>query len=369
MSLFIIACGGTGGHLTPGIALAEALLEGGHECLLLVSRKSVDARLLEKYPSLCFCRAPGAGFIKTPFGLLRFLFSQAMAVCFALRLVLRRRPAVFVSFGGFLTFGPTLACRLGGVPVVLHEANCVPGKAVRLLSRVAARVWLPPGVGLEGVRSGVVRHAGFPVRREFVQLAREEARRAIGFPGTGKLLLVLGGSQGASPLNDWVRRHLEAFASAGIHVLCVTGPGKPLGAALAEQGGHALVRFIPFCDKMPEALSAADLVISRSGAGSIAEFISCVLPSVLVPFPFAADNHQEANARFLKDLGACVLVAQGDLEAFTADALRLLGDDVALGQLRQNLRAVQGRFAWREMVVELEAMAAARAVRGGAAGV
>ena len=361
MSLFIIACGGTGGHLTPGIALAEALQEGGHESLLLVSRKSIDVRLLEKYPGLCFCRAPGTGLVKTPLGLLRFLFSQTFAVYFALKLVLQKRPAVFVSFGGFLTLGPTLACRLAGIPVVLHEANRVPGKAVRLLSRVATRVWLPPGVGVPSLRNGIARHAGFPVRREFTPLPREEARRAIGFPEAGKLLLVLGGSQGASPLNDWVKRHLDVFANAGIHLLCVTGPGKPAGAETVRPADDNLpfARFIPFCDKMPEALSAADLVVSRSGAGSIAEFIACALPSVLVPFPFAADNHQEANAFFLEKLGGCIHVAQAALEAFTPDALRLLDDDKALGQLRQNLHAIQRRFAWQEMVVELDAMAAA----------
>jgi UDP-N-acetylglucosamine--N-acetylmuramyl-(pentapeptide) pyrophosphoryl-undecaprenol N-acetylglucosamine transferase len=361
VSFIVIACGGTGGHLTPGIALAERLLERGHECLLLASQKKIDSRLLEKYPRLQYQFAPGSGLVWTPKGVFNFALSQARALRFASRLFRVRRPDVFVSFGGFLTLGPALASRRAGVPVVLHEANRVPGKAVRQLGKIATRVWLPPGVEL-AFKPGVLRHAGFPVRREIVPLPKAAARATLGFPETGKLLLVFGGSQGAAPLNDWVRRNAEKFTAAGVHVLCVTGPGKVSGEPVTQaetgsanaNGSAAGIRFIPFCDKMPEVLSAADLVVSRSGAGSIAEFTACGLPSVLVPFPFAADNHQEANARFLESLDGGRVVAQSELENETANILALLGDDDALARMAAALRSAQDRFAWDAMLEDIE---------------
>jgi UDP-N-acetylglucosamine--N-acetylmuramyl-(pentapeptide) pyrophosphoryl-undecaprenol N-acetylglucosamine transferase len=359
VSFVVIACGGTGGHLTPGIALAERLLERGHECLLLASQKKIDSRLLEKYPRLEYQFAPGAGLVWTPKGIVNFALSQVRALRFASRLFRERRPAVFVSFGGFLTLGPALASRRAGVPVVLHEANRVPGKAVRLLGKIAARVWLPPGVDLL-FKSGVLRHAGFPVRKEIAPLPKANARHAHGFPETGKLLLIFGGSQGAAPLNNWVRRNLERFTAAGVHVLCVTGPDKTdaLSASTPPaSGGPAVVRFIPVCDKMPEALSAADLVVSRSGAGSIAEFTACGLPSVLVPYPFAADNHQEANARFLESLGGAKLIPQSELENETDAVLTLLRDEAALTQMQEALRAASGRFSWDAMLDDIEQLA------------
>ncbi|MDR2862747.1 MAG: UDP-N-acetylglucosamine--N-acetylmuramyl-(pentapeptide) pyrophosphoryl-undecaprenol N-acetylglucosamine transferase [Puniceicoccales bacterium] len=360
MSLIIIACGGTGGHLSPGIALAEKLLESGQECLLVVSRKKIDARLLEKYPHLQFLRAPGTGWSANLAGRLRFLASQTWAVLFAAGLVLRRRPAVLVSFGGFLTLGLALVCRLAGVPVVLHEANRVPGKAVRMLGKIATRVWLPPGVALGGVAAGKQRSAGFPVRKEFALLERAEARRALEFPETGNLVLVLGGSQGAAPLNAWVTANAQNLSGAGIHVLCVTGPEK----AAAEPpcgNGTGVVRFVPFCDRMPEALSAADLVVSRSGAGSIAEFMACALPSVLVPYPFAADNHQEANARFLETLGGGTVLSQKDIGTLSEVVGHLLSDTSKLAQMRENLRAARDKCAWQPMVTDILRLAGAKA--------
>jgi UDP-N-acetylglucosamine--N-acetylmuramyl-(pentapeptide) pyrophosphoryl-undecaprenol N-acetylglucosamine transferase len=163
-------------------------------------------------------------------------------------------------------------------------------------------------------------------------------------------------------LNDWVVKNREKITGAGIHILCVTGPGKTAPTAPETDGTDASprVRFIPFCDKMPEALSAADVVVSRSGAGSIAEFITCSVPSVLVPYPFAADNHQEANARFLESLGGGAVVPQTQIETLTGEVLRLLGDDAALAQLRENLRLARARFAWQPMVEDIIQLADAR---------
>lgn len=363
MKTFIIACGGTGGHLSPGIALAERLTDKGFQCILIVSKKKIDARLLEKYPYLKFHRAPGCGLELSPKGILKFIVSQFHAVIFSLCFLARNRPAAFVSFGGFLTLGMALACRLLFVPVILHEANRVPGKAVRWLSHLATRVYVPAGVHLKGITPLAIRSAGFPVRKEMCPREKDVARRKIGVPATGKLLAIFGGSQGAKPLNDWILRDLKKIADAGISVFCVTGPDKetPETSGLKEikrAGSEStFVRFIPFCDDMSSALSAADLVVSRAGAGSLAEFAACHVPAILVPYPFAADNHQDANAKFFEEKGAGVSIPQSKIDTLTDEVLSVILDDALLENFRINIERMAREFDWSNMVSDLEAYA------------
>ena len=179
MSKFLISCGGTGGHLSPGIALAEGLAARGHAAVLLVSQKKVDARLLEKYPHLRFERMPGTGFSLHPGQFLRCVVSQARAFVFCVRQVRAMRPDGLVGFGGFTSAPIVVAGRLLGVPVALHESNRVPGLAIRTLGRLAQRVYLPPGIRLPGIRPAATRHVGLPVRRDFTRQPPAAARAAL----------------------------------------------------------------------------------------------------------------------------------------------------------------------------------------------
>ncbi len=368
MSHFVIACGGTGGHLSPGISLAESLIELGHEATLIVSRKNIDARLLQKYPHLRFETAPGTGLSYTPAGFFRFVVSQIRAVFFSAGFVMRRKPDVYVSFGGFLTLGMALVCRGTGIPVVLHEANRVPGRAVRLLSGMATRVYLPPGVKIGGLPPMALRHAGFPVRKEIVPVPRRAARLALGMPEDGNMLLVLGGSQGASALNAWTDSVLDRFARAGVSVLCVTGPGKSEGRSderRSADGRRTVFKHIPFCDRMAEALSAADVVVSRAGAGSIAEFTACATPAILVPYPHAADDHQEENARFFELQGGGYIIRESAVDRLTDEVLALLGNERLMASFRSNLTRMAGDHDWHVMVDELIQLARERSGRSG----
>ena len=194
MSRFLISCGGTGGHLAPGIALAEGLHARDHETRLLISEKKVDARLVEKYPALTFLRVPGSPFGWSPRILLRCLGSQFRGVRFCLQLARTWRPDVIVGFGGFTSAPAVLAGRLLGIPVALHEANRVPGRAVRTLGRFARRVYLPPGIELRSVPAGATRHVGLPVRHEVQRTDQVAARIALGLEPDCPVLAILGGS-------------------------------------------------------------------------------------------------------------------------------------------------------------------------------
>ncbi len=359
---FLISCGGTGGHLSPGIALAEGLREHGHEVILLISRKKVDARLCEKYPQMRFERMPGRPFSLNPWKFFRCLASQIGAVVFCLKLLARGRPDAIIGFGGFTSAPIVVAGRLARMPVALHEANRVPGLAIRGLGRFATRVYAPFGVHVPGVRAAAERQTGLPVRREIVRLARSEACAALGFDPAQKLLVVLGGSQGAATLNQWTRAHLAALGAAGIQVLCLTGLDK--GAAESSEpasrnGGTARAHFEPFSDSMATVLSAADLVVSRAGAGTIAELIRCETPAILVPYPHAAGDHQRANAVFFERQGGGLVVDQARISGLEAEVLDTIFNEWLLRKFRSNLRRMDRANSLDLVIGDLEALAGA----------
>ncbi|HVW20543.1 MAG TPA: UDP-N-acetylglucosamine--N-acetylmuramyl-(pentapeptide) pyrophosphoryl-undecaprenol N-acetylglucosamine transferase [Opitutaceae bacterium] len=360
MSRFLISCGGTGGHLSPGIALAEGLLARGHDAVLLISRKRVDARLVEAYPHLRFERMPGTGFTWNPLGLVRCVGSQTRAVGFCLSLMARARPDLIVGFGGFTSAPVVLAGRFRGVPVALHECNRVPGLAVRTLGHLAARVYLPIGLRLSGVGAAATRHVGLPVRREIVLRPQAEARAALGFDPSLKLLAILGGSQGASVLNDWARSNVELLSAQGIQLFCVTGLGK--GEAEVREIPRALgapVRavFTPFSDRIADVLSASDLVVSRAGAGTLAELVRCETPAILIPYPHAADNHQRANAAFFERQGGGLALGQEMLGNLLAEVRDVIFNDWLLRTFRGNLRRMDRANSLELMLADLEEMA------------
>jgi UDP-N-acetylglucosamine--N-acetylmuramyl-(pentapeptide) pyrophosphoryl-undecaprenol N-acetylglucosamine transferase len=360
MSKYLISCGGTGGHLSPGISLAEGLAARGHEAVLLVSQKKVDARLLEKYPHLRFERMPGTGFSLNPIQLLKCVLSQVRSFLQCLRLVRSLRPDGLVGFGGFTSAPIVFAGRLLGVPVALHESNRVPGLAIRSLGRFARRVYLPPGIRIPSIRAAATRHVGLPVRREFVRQPQAAARAALGLDANQKVLVILGGSQGSGALNDWVRDQLAVLAAEGIQVYCVTGMGKGRDGVTmlkTKTGEPVRTEFVAFSDRIAELLSAADLVVSRAGAGTLAELIRCETPAILVPYPQAADDHQRANASFFERQGGGIVVEQTRVAGLTAEVFDIIFNDWLLRQFRGNLQRMDRANSLELMLHDLEQLA------------
>jgi len=357
MSKFLISCGGTGGHLSPGISLAEGLAARGHSVRLLISEKKVDARLIEKYPHFEFVRVPGTGFSFNPLRFARCLFSQCRGFRFCLRLVRTVRPDGVVGFGGFTSTGVVLAARLNGIPVALHEANRVPGLAIRALGRLAQRVYLPPGIRLPSVRAAATRNVGLPVRSEITRKPQAAARAAFGFDPNQRLLVVLGGSQGATALNEWARTEFKFLAAEGIQICCVTGLAKgkeEIVEAHTRSGATVRGRFIMFCDRVAELLSAADVVVSRAGAGTIAELIRCETPALLVPFPYAADDHQRANASFFERQGGGIVIDESSLANLRTEVLDVMFNDSLQRKFRSNLQRMDQANSLGFLLSDLE---------------
>lgn len=360
MSRFLIACGGTGGHLAPGIALAEALRARGHEVRLFISHKKVDSRLAEKYPHLVTAQVPGAPFGLRPDVFARCAYKQTQGLAYSFRYLASFRPHVVVGFGGFTNAAVTLAARFLDIPVALHEANRVPGRAVRMLSRFAQRLYLPPGVRLPGRVGLTVRHTGLPVRPEVVRLARSEARARLGVDPAQKLLLIIGGSQGSGNLNQWVTDNLPTLAQEGVQVWCVTGMGKGEASVreLRSKTGEVVrAWFEPFTDRIGTLLSAADLVVSRAGAGTIAELVRCEAPAVLIPYPYAADNHQWANARYFEQQGGGIVIDQKAVSLLRQEVFDTLFNDWLLNKFRENLHRMAQEDAVGAIVEDLEGLA------------
>ena len=363
MSRFLISCGGTGGHVSPGISLAEGLVARGHEVTLLISMKRVDSRLVEKYPHLRFERMPGAGFSWHPPRMARFVSSQMAALRYCMGVIRALRPDVVVGFGGFTSAPAAIAARLLGVPVALHEANRVPGLAIRAFGRFAERVYLPLGIRVPGVRAAATRHAGLPVRSEIVRMPTAAARQALGLDPKQKVLVILGGSQGASALNSWARARLETLASENIQVVCVTGLGKGDAETVALQSGTGepvKAVFMPFCDRVAELLCAADLVVSRAGAGTLAELIRCEIPAILVPYPHSASDHQRANAAFFERQGGGLVTDEAAIGDLHSEVLDLIFNDWLLRQFRGNLKRMDRLNSLDLMLGDLEGMARPR---------
>lgn len=368
MSRVVISCGGTGGHLSPGIALAEALIQNGHECTLLLSRKQVDSRLVRKYPNLRCVAGPGAGFSLHPVRFLVFVVQQIRSLAFSFRLLREVRPHVIVAFGGFLSLGVSLAGYFRGCPIAFHEANRVPGKATRLLSGFAARLYLPEGIRIPRIPPQVIRHLGYPVRKDVRRIPVNAARERLGLNVPGRLLVVIGGSQGAQVLNQWVLDRFAALGAEGISVLCVTGLGKGNEGVVEHvrpNGEKAYAYFLPFTDDMGAVLSAADLVVSRAGAGAIAELAHCHAASILIPYPFAADNHQIANARFLERQGGCVVVDQSQMHELRREVEDTIFNDWLLNRIRENLRRLNRGDTAAEIAADLIRISDQRGGRAG----
>lgn len=359
MSRYLIACGGTGGHLAPGIALAEELVSRGHECCLLISNKQVDSRLVQKYPDFRFERLPGVGFSLHPFRALRFGWMQMKGLRFALKLIGSFQPDVIFGFGGYTCVAITITGFVKGVPVALHEANRVVGKAIRLVGPLAKRVYLPAGVKLGNPGSTRVRHHGFPVRREIRRVRRSAARERLGLNPNLKMLLILGGSQGAQVLNEWVNRHLEKFAHEEVQVYCVTGLGKGTDGVFeltSRTGVRVRSIFTPFSDRVADLLSAADLVVARAGAGTIAELIRCRLPAILIPYPHAADGHQLVNARFFEQQGGGLVLEQDYLGNLFQEVREVVFNDWLLQQFQKNLERMDRENTIERIVLDLDAI-------------
>jgi UDP-N-acetylglucosamine--N-acetylmuramyl-(pentapeptide) pyrophosphoryl-undecaprenol N-acetylglucosamine transferase len=318
VSRYAIVCGGTGGHLGPGIAIAEELMARNGECLLLISDKVIDGVMLKKYDQFEYVVLPAKPLAKNIWKIFETIKSQFVSFYQCITLIKNRKIDCVIGMGGFTNFPAVMAAFLTGKKIVLHESNRVIGKSVKLLACLADIVFLPPQVDFRSKSlNKKVSHASIPLRREMQKIDKCEARERLGLDPRGSVVTVLGGSQGANALNEWAIQNFQRLNNQNLTVCCVRGiRSDSREEIIGTSGDGNTIRnlFLPFCNDMSSLLSATDLLVCRAGAGTIAEAILFGLPMVLVPYPSAAENHQEVNATFAANDSRAIVVRQDDID-------------------------------------------------------
>lgn len=308
----VIACGGTGGHLFPGIAVAEELKSEGHEPVLFISEKAVDAEASAKYSELRFEVVPAIA--KPPTlspKMIPFLLALRKNIGLCKTILQREKADVVLGMGGFTSFSPVYAGNKLGLRTYVHDSNAVPGKSNVMTSRFTTKVLL----GLEAAKSHFPKSetvvVGTPVRGELRKLpSRVEAASQWGLDPAKPTLLVFGGSQGAKVLNTLVVEAAQELL--GCQFVHVTGQGD-LQRVKDLVGDNPSYKVLAFCDDMAAAYAVTDGAICRSGASSLTELAYLGIPSVLIPYPYAADDHQTANAKVFSEAGAALMAQESEL--------------------------------------------------------
>lgn len=331
----LIACGGTGGHLFPGLAVAEALLARRHEVRLLVSEKTVDQTALRSLSlsggsafSVRSIRAIGFTGGKQ---VLKFGARLAQATRDCAALCGEFEPHAVLGMGGFTSAPAVLAGRWKRATIFIHESNAVPGKANYWAGRLADHV----AVGLADCAQFFGRKhvavTGTPIRKALRRGKIADARAQLGLDPTRLTLLIAGGSQGAHALNEGVACALPWLDGWTERLQFIHLSGERDEAFMRDayaQNGFA-ANVMSFCDRMELAYSAADLIVTRAGAGTLTEIATFGLPSILIPYPYAAGDHQAHNATVFERAGAARMILQSELGAHHAEKGERLGEAIA----------------------------------------
>src|SRR5213592_1123128 len=341
----VIACGGTGGHLFPGIAVAEVLRDRGHEVMLLVSEKEIDALALSGRTNFRFEKLPTVG-LPSPFSpaILGFIrrFYQSFSLC---RSIYRKfKPQVVLGMGGFTSTAPVLAGRMRGIATFIHESNAIPGKANRLTARMVQAVMLGFKECAPFFPKTHTEVTGTPVRTELVRSDRRVARRKLGLDEDLPTLLVMGGSQGASGINQALIKSLPFLQGVPLQVIHLCGARD-----------ERLVSDNYRRENIP-AYIAADLVVARAGAASLAEFAAFSLPGILIPFPYATDDHQTRNAEIYARTQAAILIKESDVsgELLARNIRELIQDRHRIEQMAANSSHLASKDAAGRVATTME---------------
>ena len=339
----LVSGGGTAGHIYPALTVAARLAAEGHEVTFVGTPDGLEARLVPE-AGVSFHAVKSSGFDRgNPLTLLTSAVKVLASVGAALRVLRRVAPDVVVGFGGYVSLPIGVAATLKRVPLVLHEQNSVPGLANRILARWARAVAVTyPESADRLTRAGSVVVTGNPVRDAVLEASRERGREALGVGDDAVVVLVFGGSRGARHINEAMRSLApQLLREPRVQVIHVAGHAeygdvvRALDDVLGADAGRYTV--LDYVERMGDAIAASDVVVARAGATSIAEITAIGRASVLVPYPYATDDHQTGNARAVADAGGAIIVPDGELDTprFAEAVLSLVSDAAARGRMAE----------------------------------
>lgn len=338
----VLSGGGTAGHINPALALAEALIERGVDVRFAGTPQGVEARLVAQ-AGIPFTPFAASGFNRShPLSLVKGVATIARSSMAAKRWFSEIRPDVVVGFGGYVSIPVGRAAVSLGIPLVVHEQNSVMGMANKYLARKARTVCLTYEYAARALAdTSNVRITGNPVRASVLTATREEGRALLGIPLDARMLLVFGGSLGARRINEAAVALKERLLSYDdLYVVHVSGPAEyesvrdALALTFDEEKRWKL---FGYQDRMGETMAAADAIVSRAGATSLAEISARAIPALLVPFPYATEDHQTTNARAYVEAGCAYAIA--DADTATPEFARLVCSLVEDADVRERMAA------------------------------
>jgi UDP-N-acetylglucosamine--N-acetylmuramyl-(pentapeptide) pyrophosphoryl-undecaprenol N-acetylglucosamine transferase len=337
---FVITAGGTAGHIYPALAVAQALIAAGHEVHYAGTPAGPESRIIPE-AGIPYTAFAATGFDRAkPLSLLTSTLRLARSAAKARKWLRELAPDAVAGFGGYVSIPVGLAANRCRIPLLIHEQNSTPGLANRYLARHAAAIALTYALPAGALRARVEPViTGNPVRPAFEAFAqpgakqelRRQGRAAWDIPQSATVLMVFGGSQGAKHINEAVAALAPALLERHQHLHILHLTGRRDHPAIQEICAHTRWHLVDYCERMPEAYAAADLVVSRAGASSLAEIAAVGVPTVLVPFPHATGDHQTANAKTLVAAGAARMVTDARLDDpfFSETIHELLEDEAA----------------------------------------
>ncbi len=332
MPRLLIAASGTGGHIYPALSFADSL-SNSWEIEWLGVPNRLEVELVPKKYNLIKLKVGGlqGNIFKKIFDFCKLLFAS-----FQVSILIRQKKInVIFTTGGYISAPSILAAKMTGIPILLHESNAIPGKVTRLLGRFCDHVALGIPSASEYLRGCRTSFSGTPVRSEF--FLNQSLPNWVPI-GEGLLIVVMGGSQGAMKMNEMVRNILPWMLDKGCRVVHLTGKNDCFYRNLSTVQTHPNLVVRHFSNEIPALLRNADLAISRAGAGAICELMVTKTPSILIPFPASADQHQDLNAAYMARYGGAIIVNQHDPEKdILKKTISNLIDSNSLSEMKSNM--------------------------------
>ncbi len=332
MPRLLIAASGTGGHIYPALSLADSL-PSTWEIEWLGVPNRLEIELVPKKYNLLMLKVGGlqGNILRKILELLKLLFASIQV----LRIIRQKKIDVIFTTGGYISAPSIIGGKLMGIPILLHESNAIPGKVTRLLGRLCDHVALGIPSTAEYLPKCKTSFTGTPIRPEFFL---KKPLPNWSPSGEGILIVIMGGSQGAKKLNEMVLNVLPYLLDSGCRVVHLTGRNDFFYGNIDGFRTHPNLAVRHFSNEMPALLQNADLAISRAGSGAICELMATKTPSILVPFPQSADQHQELNASYMAKFGGAIIVSQNNKkENILKDIISNLLSSNTLKKMKENM--------------------------------
>jgi UDP-N-acetylglucosamine--N-acetylmuramyl-(pentapeptide) pyrophosphoryl-undecaprenol N-acetylglucosamine transferase len=354
----VIGSGGTGGHLYPTIAVAEDIRKERPDIRIVFigTQDRIEAREVPRAGFEFFpinIHAPG----KSIASLIEFPFQYLKASRNAKRILSELSPSAFLGGGAYLSVPVAFAARSIKIPIALLEINAVPGRANKMLSSVAEKIFVAYPEAIKGfgiMNKDKIEVTGTPVRMsiETGSLSSNDAKKHFGLRPDHKTILVFGGSLGARSINDAIAEHVKDFLTDGYNIIWQTGKSANINHLTAQFPDRSSMVIMEYINEMDKAYAASDIVVARAGASTLAELATLGKPAILIPYPLAVRNHQEHNARAFERAGAAIVITDNRLKEQLGDAVkRLMNDNIERAHMSEKMQTRENKEA-RKVVAQ-----------------